>query len=420
MARSFARLATSIWVDDDFRQRSPEAQRVYMLAFSQPTIALTGVVPYTPRRWARMANGTTTTDIEQAIAELVEHRYVIVDDDTEELLVRSFTRHDGVIRSPKTLVPMTTEYEAIESPALRQAFQAELEHDLIERQKPEVQASLNARFVADFNTTTHRPDGASHGVPDSPSDTPSQHPKNGVSDSPSHGVPDRASLTRARARAAEALAEAEAEASPHPRRPNVAPNVAQNPDPEQPDRPAAAPHGDDEDEATSSPGCSRDADVWRRLAEHDLKRWLDGGGTISSRRGWLAKAAKNRRDVLADDLEAAVAGGMSRQAFVDQVLDWEADAADGDGGGDGERRGPTWEETQARQAAEDARVDADRAERATWDAAIDALGDTERDDLEARARARLAEHGLTGPKVPAAAVRAEMRSLLQEAAGHKP
>jgi hypothetical protein len=195
MARSYSRTSTAIWSDDDFRQLTPEAQRLYWLAYSQANIALTGVVPYTVRRWARMSVHTTIADIEKAVAELEERRYVLVDDSTEEMLVRTFARHDGVLKNPKALVGMSNEFEAIDSDELRRAFIEEMPADLLDRLDPKVAGALSKRFVDAFRSHTDAPcDRASHTPsdtqsagrnqpPDTPSDTQSRR-RNRRQDSP--------------------------------------------------------------------------------------------------------------------------------------------------------------------------------------------------------------------------------------------
>lgn len=130
MARSYAPLLTSIWSDDDFVALTPGAQRFYFLAMSQPNITYCGVVPFTARRWARMAAGTTTDDVDLAVEELEDAGFVVLDDDTEELWVRSFVRHNGVLGQPQLAKAMDRAFDDILSDAIRAQFLAELPADL--------------------------------------------------------------------------------------------------------------------------------------------------------------------------------------------------------------------------------------------------------------------------------------------------
>lgn len=94
MARSFGKVFASIWGDDDFRSLSPDAQRLYVLLCSQSRLTLAGSLDLMPSRWAALANGTTVSDIEAALAELEGARFIVIDRATEELVVRTLVRHD--------------------------------------------------------------------------------------------------------------------------------------------------------------------------------------------------------------------------------------------------------------------------------------------------------------------------------------
>jgi hypothetical protein len=124
--RSHARILVSIWTDPDFRALSPEAQRAYMLLLSQGSLNNAGVLPLTVKRWAAGCHATTTGDVEKALAELDDHRYVVVDEDTEEVLVRSFIRNDGISKQPQMLKSALKEAVGIESARLRSVLAQEL------------------------------------------------------------------------------------------------------------------------------------------------------------------------------------------------------------------------------------------------------------------------------------------------------
>lgn len=120
MARTAALVKTSMWdVGSDFRQLTPDAQRVYLLLLTQSQLTSCGVITYIPERWSRMAAGDTTASIEAAIAELEHGRYVIVDRDTSELLIRTFIKHDQVLDKPNIVKQAQREYKTIESTLLR-------------------------------------------------------------------------------------------------------------------------------------------------------------------------------------------------------------------------------------------------------------------------------------------------------------
>lgn len=125
-SRGYAQIFTRIWSDDDFRTLSAAAQRHYFLLLSQPDINYAGVLPLTERRWARCCEETSRADVETSTAELDERRYVVVDVDTEELLVRSFVRNDELWKQPRMLTAALREALMTTSPLLRRALAEEL------------------------------------------------------------------------------------------------------------------------------------------------------------------------------------------------------------------------------------------------------------------------------------------------------
>jgi len=125
VGRSYAKLYRDIWSDPDFTALGPETRYVYMFLTSQPDLNAAGVLPLTIRRWATSADLTTdalNTDLEL----LDERRYVVIDNDTEELLIRTFVRNDGLWRIPNTLYAVLRDAGQVASPRLRLALAAEL------------------------------------------------------------------------------------------------------------------------------------------------------------------------------------------------------------------------------------------------------------------------------------------------------
>lgn len=99
MAR-YARIFATIWSDPDFVARTANAQRLYLLLVTQPDVSHCGVLPLTERRWARLALDTDVDSVRAALTELEANAFVIVDEHTEEVLIRSYIKHDGQWASP--------------------------------------------------------------------------------------------------------------------------------------------------------------------------------------------------------------------------------------------------------------------------------------------------------------------------------
>lgn len=101
MARDYARIMTAIWRNKEFRALDEAPQRMYLLLVTQPDISAAGVLPLRLRRWADMSASSTSDSLARALKVLEAGRFIVVDWDAEELLIRSFIRWDGGFNNPK-------------------------------------------------------------------------------------------------------------------------------------------------------------------------------------------------------------------------------------------------------------------------------------------------------------------------------
>lgn len=126
MARNHARVLTSIWNDPDFVDLSPGAQRMYLLLLSQQNLSHAGLLPLTVTRWANQSASTTPEQLMKWLSELVATRFVLIDHDTEELLVRSLIRGDEVYKQPQVMASAAKDARAVASPMLAWALAVEV------------------------------------------------------------------------------------------------------------------------------------------------------------------------------------------------------------------------------------------------------------------------------------------------------
>lgn len=126
MAREYARVKVTIWADLDFRAVTPTAQHLYFLLLTSPTLNMAGVADWRPSRLAKMAKGWTAARVRKAGEELEQHNFIVADDESEEVLVRSFVRHDGVLKSPNLTTAMVKDYAGLGSPKIMRALVAEV------------------------------------------------------------------------------------------------------------------------------------------------------------------------------------------------------------------------------------------------------------------------------------------------------
>lgn len=126
MARDHARIQTNIWIDDDFLDLTPAAQHLYFVLCSQMKLNFCGVTDWHTGRLSQLASGWGVGAVEAAAAELSKQLYIVVDEVTGEVLVRSFIRNDGLLVSPNMAKAMLRAYSEIGSRTLRSVVVHEL------------------------------------------------------------------------------------------------------------------------------------------------------------------------------------------------------------------------------------------------------------------------------------------------------
>lgn len=126
MARSFAALYHRIWADPTWRALDVDAQHLYLLLISQDNLNLSGVLPLQVRKWSKCVHGWDEKVVADALARLRSEHFVVVDDDTEEVLVRTFVRNSGAYKTPGMLTSILKLSESVHSSALRVVLAVEL------------------------------------------------------------------------------------------------------------------------------------------------------------------------------------------------------------------------------------------------------------------------------------------------------
>lgn len=275
MSRSYAPIYTNIWQNADFAALSANAQRVYLLLLSQPNIAYTGVISRTSGRWARMAGDTNVDDVDAGITELAEcpARFVLVDDDTEELWIRTFIRHNRVIQQPQLRTAMVRAYPAILSERLRRA--------LFESLPPATQEELQK--------------SCSTAIPP-PCPQPDAHPARTLL----AGSPEGSLLSVTRCSASLTGDREHSTADPEPPSSSSCSDLSA----------AEPPADDDDDDRVVTEACLA-------FAERKFDQQLAEGQRIGHRDNWLAATAKGARsavlrwlEIHPDDTPETIAAGL--------------------------------------------------------------------------------------------------------------
>ena len=178
MARQYALVQVAIWQDEDFRQLPPEAQHLYFLMLTSPSLNLAGVCDWRPNRIAKLARGWTPARVRQAAATLTQAGYILVDGDTEEAVVRTFVKHDGVLRNPKTAAGMMACWAGAFSKPIRHAIACEVRKVANEGIKESVRVVISGAL-------DYLSDQVSDQVSDTQSGEEADYLSDQVSDSPS-------------------------------------------------------------------------------------------------------------------------------------------------------------------------------------------------------------------------------------------
>lgn len=229
----YAKLYKKVWGDSDFKALTARQQLQYMKLVSQSDISLAGVLTLAPTRWATQTHDLTVEDIEQAICDLEAAKFIVCDRETQEVLVRSYIRNDGLWKSTKTMKAIKAAIERVLSDKLKGVISWELtriDTTVISDKVSDTYGQSSRQYVEgvighliDENQPLHPPWDI---PPDTPSDTPCHTP----SDTPSGGVFQPSPLTPAPANApTNAIAPANAPAP-------SAPTVRARPAPRDPDR----------------------------------------------------------------------------------------------------------------------------------------------------------------------------------------
>lgn len=126
MARDHARVKTRIWDDPDWLALRASEQHLYFALMSNRGLSRCGVITYIPSRFEHLAADMTVARFKVAVKGLMAARFLVLDERTQELLLRSYVRHDGVLDRVNMGKATGTAFEAVVSDAIRDAVGDEL------------------------------------------------------------------------------------------------------------------------------------------------------------------------------------------------------------------------------------------------------------------------------------------------------
>lgn len=152
MARDHTRINVDIWGDDEWLDVSPEAQHLYFVLYTWPP-SFCGAGDWLPRKVATRSRGWTVPRVLDAAEELVAGEFLLIDIDTEEYLLRSWIKHDGLFRQPNMAVSVANARVELASRTLKAVVVHEVrklrssEPDLVSWTKPAVARMLEQNAI---------------------------------------------------------------------------------------------------------------------------------------------------------------------------------------------------------------------------------------------------------------------------------
>lgn len=153
MAREYVKSWFAMFTDEDFARQPYSDKWLYQVLLGQPALNYAGVQPINMRRW-RKAMATdlgvpSESDLEKVLIRMERRGYVFTDENTGEVLVRSFMRVDQVYKQPNTFKSGLRALAHIESPKLAAVMLSELSRMPVpETKSDKLAAELDALFAA--------------------------------------------------------------------------------------------------------------------------------------------------------------------------------------------------------------------------------------------------------------------------------
>ena len=209
--RQYALIHRAILDDPSWRCLTRSQQNLYLLLLLKLSTNLCGIVDWRPKKLAVNASDMTVETIEADAVVLEKKLSIVRDEDTDEVLIRSFLRNDAPLKSSKTAIAVRSSYTDTASSKLRGVIVFELQR--LYKEQRDWQGWDQVRDLLDLPSIDPRRivSGGEEAVSDAlnryqessfspPRDTSFDTPSDGVSqevlDTPSDGVSQGVSDTQ--------------------------------------------------------------------------------------------------------------------------------------------------------------------------------------------------------------------------------
>lgn len=209
--RQYALIHRAILDDPSWRCLTRSQQNLYLLLLLKLSTNLCGVVDWRPKKLAVNASDMTVETIEADAVVLEKKLYIVRDEDTDEVLIRSFLRNDAPLKSSKTAIAVRSSYTDTASSKLRGVIVFELQRlykeqrdwqgwdqvrDLLDLPSIDPRRIVSGGEEAVSDALKRYQESSFSPLRDTSFDTPSDGISQGVSDTPSDGASQGGSDTQ--------------------------------------------------------------------------------------------------------------------------------------------------------------------------------------------------------------------------------
>ena len=209
--RQYALIHRAILDDPSWRCLTRSQQNLYLLLLLKLSTNLCGVVDWRPKKRAVNASDMTVETIEADAVVLEKKLYIVRDEDTDEVLIRSFLRNDAPLKSSKTAIAVRSSYTDTASSKLRGVIVFELQRlykeqrdwqgwdqvrDLLDLPSIDPRRIVSGGEEAVSDALKRYQESSFSPLRDTSFDTPSDGISQGVSDTPSDGASQGVSDTQ--------------------------------------------------------------------------------------------------------------------------------------------------------------------------------------------------------------------------------
>lgn len=151
MSRQYGKTHIKRWNSPDWRALSPIAQWLYDALVSNANLSQCGSMFWHPKVMKKLAATLTLEVLESAMQELREGLFVVLDEEVDEVLIRSFIRNDVDVTNRNMMVSVIKAWDCIGSMNLKQVVIFELQR--LRDEQPDLAIWEHPKMLGAFQTT---------------------------------------------------------------------------------------------------------------------------------------------------------------------------------------------------------------------------------------------------------------------------